>query len=206
MNYCDTRLYKIWGDMKNRCNNPNNTVFKFYGARNIGVCKEWEQFEPFRDWATNNGYTDELTIDRIDVNGNYEPSNCRWVTMKEQSRNKRNNHFVTYNNETHCLSEWAERYNINYKMLFKRLKSGWSFEKAITTKKLNPSECAITNKNFKKVYCKEIDTIFNSAEEASKYCLKFLNKKVKGISRSCKSSYLKAGGIKWYYFQEQNND
>lgn len=89
------RLYRIWIGMKSRCHNSNDTGFDYYGARGITVCDEWkDDFQAFYDWSMLHGYSDELSIDRIDVNGNYEPSNCRWITMVEQQRNKRkdNNH------------------------------------------------------------------------------------------------------------------
>ena len=85
-----TRLYYIWNSMKQRCHNHKSKDYRHYGLRGIRVCDDWRNnFTSFRDWAISNGYTDELTIDRIDVNGNYEPLNCRWVTMAEQNRNKR---------------------------------------------------------------------------------------------------------------------
>lgn len=84
-----TRLYRIWADMKTRCLNPNHKWFSHYGGRGINVCDDWTSFEPFMAWALNNGYSDALTLDRIDNDRGYEPSNCRWATQQEQSLNKR---------------------------------------------------------------------------------------------------------------------
>lgn len=103
-----TRLYKCWLNMKNRCHNPNTVDYKNYGGRGITICPEWQEFEPFYEWAMANGYSDDLTIDRIDVNGNYEPDNCRWATMKEQSRNRTDNCIVEINGERKILQDWVE--------------------------------------------------------------------------------------------------
>ena len=83
-----TRLYQIWLDMRQRCNNPNNAFYHRYGGRGITITPEWETFQKFHEWAVNSGYDDTLTIDRIDNDGNYDPKNCKWSTQKEQAQNK----------------------------------------------------------------------------------------------------------------------
>lgn len=128
-----TRLYRIWSNMKDRCTNSNTPSYKNYGGRNIVVCDEWQaDFMAFYNWAMNNGYQDDLTIDRIDVNGNYEPSNCRWRDKKAQARNTRRNNNITIKGETRCLSEWCEILNLNYNTIHDRIyKLGWSIERAL---------------------------------------------------------------------------
>lgn len=117
-----TRLYHIWRGMLVRCYNPNDSGYKYYGGRGITMCDEWKNdVNAFSKWAMSNGYRDDLTIDRIDVNGNYEPSNCRWATIKEQENNRRNNHFVTYKGETHTIAEWSEIIGMNHQTLYNRL-------------------------------------------------------------------------------------
>lgn len=127
-----TRLYKTWKGIKERCFNPNKTKYSIYGGRGITICDEWKNdFKAFREWAMANGYNDTLTIDRIDANGNYEPSNCRWATQKEQQNNKRNNHLITFNGETHTLTEWASIKNIPRRTLQDRIYKGWKIEKSL---------------------------------------------------------------------------
>lgn len=129
-----TRLYTIWCDMKQRCLNKNREVFKHYGQRNIAICDEWlNDFNSFYDWAMRNGYQDNLTIDRIDVNGNYKPSNCRWITMRQQRRNTRKNVFVEINGVKKVLIDWCSDYKIKYTTVLSRIYSGWEIVKAIIT-------------------------------------------------------------------------
>lgn len=129
--YADERLHKIWESMHERCKYKKHMYYKDYGGRGITICSEWEEYLPFAKWARNNGYADNLTIDRIDVNGNYEPSNCRWVTMKEQHNNKRNNRIILYHGETYTLTQLAEKAGINKTTLKERLNLGWSIEDAV---------------------------------------------------------------------------
>ena len=120
--------------MRSRCYNSNNPDFKHYGGRGIKICEEWYgSYSCFRDWSLSNGYSENLTIDRIDVNGNYEPSNCRWSTRKEQSLNTRSNRYIEYNGETKTLSEWSKIFGLYHKTISYRLNHGWSVEKALTT-------------------------------------------------------------------------
>ena len=132
-----TRLHKIYHNMKTRCFNPNLFEYKNYGKRGIKISEEWldkeNGFINFYTWAIANGYRDDLTLDRIDVNGNYEPSNCRWATQKEQCNNKRTNVIIEYNGERRTIQEWCEKLNIKYSTLYPRLRRGWSIEKAFTT-------------------------------------------------------------------------
>lgn len=83
-----TRIHNLWISMRQRCNNSKASNYQYYGGRGITICKEWNRFENFRDWAYASGYTDTLSIDRINGDGNYEPSNCRWTTIVEQNRNR----------------------------------------------------------------------------------------------------------------------
>lgn len=141
----NTRLYKIWVSMRNRCNNKNSSFYEDYGGRGVRVYPEWENdFMSFYDWSIKNGYSKELTIDRIDVNGNYEPDNCRWVDMRVQCNNRRNNHVLTYKEKTQTISEWERELGFKKDILQTRISNGWSIEKAIET----PYE----NRKFKHEY------------------------------------------------------
>ena len=122
---CHTRLHSIWANMKDRCYNPNNPHFPRYGGRGITICDEWfNSLEAFRDWAINNGYSDDLTIDRIDVNGNYSPENCRWATVKEQNNNRRYHILLEINGNTKNVAQWAEESGLKYRTVHARYNRG----------------------------------------------------------------------------------
>ena len=129
-----TPLYNTWRGMKERCLNPNHIGYNNYGGKGIIICEEWQNsFVKFREWALSNGYQEGLTIDRVDTNGNYEPSNCRWSTQKEQQNNKTSNHFLTYNGITMTINQWAEELGVKRELIKDRLRWGWSVEKALVT-------------------------------------------------------------------------
>lgn len=122
----DKRLYRIWKNMLKRCENSNNEDFHFYGERGISICEDWHTFEKFREWSLLNGYGESLTIDRIDVNGDYCPTNCRWATRTVQSNNMRSNRLVDVNGNKHTIADWSRLSGINGGTIRKRLKLGWS--------------------------------------------------------------------------------
>ena len=110
-----TRLYRIWKNMKARCYRKSAREYGNYGGRGISICEEWkDDFLSFRKWALSNGYKESLTIDRIDVNKDYKPSNCRWITNKEQQNNRRDNRIYEYDGKSLTLSQWSELLGMNY--------------------------------------------------------------------------------------------
>lgn len=120
----NTRLYKIWQGMKRRCTNEHNDFFNHYGGRGITVCDEWQDFENFQEWAMNNNYSPDLTIDRIDNDAGYCPENCRWVDRTIQANNKSNNRYIEYNGERDTMSNWARRLGVDYDTLKHRIYHG----------------------------------------------------------------------------------
>ncbi|WDQ44019.1 HNH endonuclease [Staphylococcus phage ESa2] len=121
-NLSGTRLFTIHRAMKRRCYDSSIKNYKNYGARGITVCDEWlYSLENFANWAYDNGYNDNLTIDRIDNNGNYEPNNCRWVDNKTQANNKRNNVYIEYKGNRKTISQWSRELNISYGKLYNRI-------------------------------------------------------------------------------------
>lgn len=125
----NSRLYNIWSKMKDRCFRENDSAYKWYGGRGITICQEWiDDFMNFYNWSMENGYKENLTIDRINVNGNYEPDNCRWVTMKTQQNNRRDTKFLTYNGETKSVTEWCEITGMKRNTLLNRIRIGYTAE------------------------------------------------------------------------------
>lgn len=127
-----TRLYSIWCNMKKRCDDQKYKSYPNYGAKGIKVCPEWsESFEAFRDWSISNGYRDDLTIDRIDVYGNYEPENCRWSTMLEQQNNRGNNRVISFRGVSKTVSQWAKETGISEGTIRSRLDRGWPADRVL---------------------------------------------------------------------------
>lgn len=131
------RLYRIWAGIIQRCcNSRDRYEWRKYGGRGIRVCKDWREYESFKTWALSTGYADNLTIERIDPNGDYCPTNCRWATTYEQGNNKRTSSRIYFNGETGTIREFADKYGLPYSCLYSRLKSGWPVERAL----LEPSK------------------------------------------------------------------
>ena len=147
-----TRLANIYSNMKNRCYNTRDQKYKNWGGRGITVCNEWLNKEiikgdkhgitkgwiAFKEWAESNGYSDNLTLDRIDNNKGYSPENCRWADMKTQANNKRNNVYITYKGKTQTLSQWCEELELSRVTVYCRIKKfHWSPERALDVKPIN---------------------------------------------------------------------
>lgn len=122
--YKHRKLYKAWYTIKQRCENPNRQKYPIYGGRGIIVCDEWQDPNAFIEWALNNGYKEGLQIDRINNDGNYEPQNCRWVTSKENCRNRRSNVLLTIGGKKKTVVEWCEEKNVNPSSVYR-----WAKEK-----------------------------------------------------------------------------
>ena len=174
-NMARTRIYKVFNSMKQRCNNPNDKGYYLYGARGIKICDEWNNIENgfinFYNWAITNGYDEnakfqECTIDRIDVNGNYEPNNCRWINNKEQALNKTTNRYLTYNGKTQTVLEWSKELEIDYKKIQSHTLKGETIEEML--KKIEEMEkykqqhkVILINKDTKEIF-KEFDSAFEA--------------------------------------------
>jgi hypothetical protein len=131
----NSRLYKIYRGMISRCYKDYSSNYDRYGGRGITICQEWlDDFMNFYNWAMENGYSDDLSIDRIDPNGIYCPENCRWANAKKQANNTRSTIFLTYKGETKPASEWSEITGINRNAITRRKRNGWTDEECLTIK------------------------------------------------------------------------
>lgn len=181
-----------------RCYNPNRPKYKSYGARGITVCEEWKSsFKTFYDWAMGNGYQEELTIDRINNDGNYEPSNCRWSTWQEQSYNKTTSRFITYKGETKTVAEWSKIKGIKRMTICSRLDKGWSVEKTLETPVLDYKEAPkipISQYSIDNCFIRN----WSSAVDAGRT----LKINSANINWCCRQHRKTAGGFIWKYREE----
>ena len=188
------RIMNIYQGMKDRCYKPTKSNYLYYGGRGIKICEEWLDKEnglmKFYIWAINNGYEDNLTIERIDKNGNYSPDNCKWATFEEQANNKRNNHLITYNGETHTIAEWSKILNIPYCTLFDRLKRKYDIKKVFN--KSIGHNCAVLQYSLNGNFIKKYNSIKLAKQETG----------AKDISECCKGKFKQSGGYIWRYANE----
>lgn len=124
-----TKLYNVWAGMKRRCQNSNTLHYNDYGGRGITVCDEWQEYIPFKEWAIATGYKEGLSIERKDVNGNYEPNNCYWIPLKMQGKNRRNTIYIQYNDKDYTIEEIAEITGLKRRTIKGRFERGWSAER-----------------------------------------------------------------------------
>lgn len=151
-----TRLYEVWKGMRARCNNPNHDAYKYYGGRGIRVCPEWDSYITFKEWAYAHGYDKgapkwQCTLERINPNKNYEPDNCKWVTMSEQNNNKRNSFKIEYEGETHTLSEWGRIKGIPSGTIRNRYLSGHPLDEVFSKEKVHRIGYRITTHRIKQI-------------------------------------------------------
>lgn len=199
----NTRIYGILSDMKKRCYNENSDAYKYYGGRGIRVCSEWlgeNGIVNFYNWAMNNGYEDHLTIERIDVDGNYDPNNCKWATIEEQNKNKTNKHSVTINGETKSVAEWSEISGVAHDTLLFRIKSGWKNEKLLNPVRMSGKQSGIKGitwdlKSQKWKVCKSGK--FLGLYKDLNYAIKVQNGIVKKTERHKAKKQSGVNGIYW---------
>ena len=191
----NTRLYTIWNSMRCRCDYPATNGYARYGGRGIKVCEEWKRFEPFMEWALENGYSDELTLDRIDNDKGYSPENCRWATHEEQCNHQRTNRNITCNGETHTLMQWSRITGLSYVTISDRLEKGMSVYEALfttSTTKKRPV-VAINESTGELLY-------FESSKEAER-----CGHTRSSIWRVIKGEYKTHHGYIWKYANEVEN-
>lgn len=135
-------LYRCWRNMLDRCQNPKNKEFNRYGGRGINVCEEWKKFKNFYHWAIKHGYSEDLTIERVDNDLGYNPQNCIWADRYTQSRNRSDNHYIEFNGEKKILKDWADETGISESLIRHRLAAGWNVKEALNRKNTdNENHC-----------------------------------------------------------------
>lgn len=187
-----SRLYSIWDGMKQRCHNENNKRFADYGGRGIEVCSEWiDDFNTFEKWSLDNGYSENLTIDRMDNDGDYKPNNCRWATPKEQSRNMRNNKIIKYQGKEYCFIELLEQFGLqdDYSTIATRIdKLNWSVEEAINI------PIGVSKQEY--YFIKAIETEFK--DQSVEYAIKKMDFKNKyNISHNSFTHFISKENVKY---------
>lgn len=190
-------IYNRWKHIKQRCYNPNDIGYKYYGGRGIKVCNEWldkeKGFANFYNWSMQNGYREDLSIDRINNDGNYEPNNCRWTTRKVQNNNTRRLHIITYNNESHTLTEWSKILNINVTTLSNR----------INYRKMPIKEAFEKNTNrCKKVKQYDLQGNHIRTWKSMNEAAETIGINSNSICTCCKGKRKTAGGYIWRYADE----
>ena len=187
------RLLKTFSHMKERCYDEKNKAYKNYGGRGITICQEWlDDREKFIKWALENGYQEHLSIDRTNNDGNYEPSNCRWVTISENNQNRRSCKYYTLNGRTQNLQQWCNEYKVNRSMVDRRLSLGWEFEKALFSPKRQRDTETIVGQKFGKLKVLEFygeaddrQSKFKCLCDCGKTTIVKKNKLISGHTRSC---------------------
>lgn len=173
------RLYLVWNGMRQRCENKNTRAYKQYGARGISVCQEWKNFHGFLEWALSSGYKEGLSIERIDVNGDYCPENCKWIPLSEQAKNTRRNYVnkhLTINGVTKTYQEWADYAGIPALTISRRIGKGKS-----------GTDLILPVKKEKGGNCRKFVTINGVRKSITEWCKDY------GISRQAVSLRLKSG-------------
>lgn len=145
------RLYRVWANMKTRCTNPNNRAYKWYGGRGINVYDDWLEFIPFMEWALNNGYKEHLTIERIDNNEGYNPTNCEWIPLEKQALNRTNTKVIDINGKSYTVKEVSEITGTSIYILWNRRNRSQEFLTPIELTKFNKEVSDLTKKEYDKV-------------------------------------------------------
>lgn len=205
----NTRIASIYNGMIQRCYNKNQKAYKYYGERGVTVCNQWKDekygFINFYIWSVNNGYKDGLTIDRVNINDQYSPENCRWATMKEQANNTRRNHFIEYKGNVYTLSELAQKCNMNVSSLsyrLKRFKNDIDLALSLPINYVHPQNNGKTVYQYKYIIKKgKKELSFVSSYSSVKEASEKTNVLHSSIAKCCRGDKWakSAGGFIWSY-------